>query len=87
LDVWPYHPQLLDVATLADTFPGMQIVVCHLGGPLSVGPYRADRRQVLTDWRLHMSELAKRPNIAIKLGGFGNTHHGHEGRCDGRRDA
>lgn len=70
-DAWLYHPQLLDVAALADAFPESRIVVCHLGGPLSTGPYKTERDEVLAVWRRNMGELRRRPNVFIKLGAIG----------------
>jgi predicted TIM-barrel fold metal-dependent hydrolase len=70
-DAWLYHPQLRDVAVLADTFPDTRIILCHLGAPLAMGPYKAKRAEVLDVWRRYMTELQKRPNIFVKLGGIG----------------
>ena len=33
-DAWLYHPQLAEIADLADAFPGTSIVLDHVGGPL-----------------------------------------------------
>ena len=38
-DAWVYHPQLDDVADLADAFPHTQIVLNHVGSPILGGPY------------------------------------------------
>lgn len=70
-DAWMYHPQLLDLAPLADAFPETRIIVDHLGGPTKLGPYGADRDATLSVWRRHMSELSKRTNVFVKLGGIG----------------
>ncbi|WP_461186638.1 amidohydrolase family protein [Arthrobacter sp. Z4-13] len=70
-DAWQYHPQLPDVIALADAFPEARIITDHLGAPIKLGPYGADRDEVLRTWRRHMSELAKRENVVVKLGGIG----------------
>jgi L-fuconolactonase len=69
-DAWLYHPQLLDVAALADAFPETKIVVDHLGGPTKSGPY-SNRSETLNLWRRNMSEVAERPNVFLKVGGLG----------------
>jgi predicted TIM-barrel fold metal-dependent hydrolase len=61
LDVWCLPGQLDQVAELADAVPDLTIVLDHLGTP------EADREL----WRQMLPELARRPNIAIKLGGLG----------------
>lgn len=70
-DAWLYHPQLPELAALAEAAPEATIVVNHLGGPLGIGPYRGDRSRVRADWRASMERLAARPNVFLKLGGIG----------------
>ena len=70
-DAWVYHPQLPDVAALADAFPETRIIVDHLGAPVKVGPYKTKRADVLALWRQNMREIQKRPNVFVKLGGIG----------------
>ena len=67
-DAWVYHPQLDDVADLADAFPRTEIVLNHVGSPILGGPYAADRGKVFADWKAGMAALAKRPNVTVKLG-------------------
>jgi predicted TIM-barrel fold metal-dependent hydrolase len=67
-DAWVYHPQLSEVAALADAFPHTQIVLNHVGSPILGGPYAADRGQVFTDWKTGMTDLARRANVTVKLG-------------------
>jgi L-fuconolactonase len=67
-DAWVYHPQISEVADLADAFPHTNIVLNHVGSPILGGPYAADRAQVFTDWKTAMAALAKRPNVTVKLG-------------------
>ena len=38
-DAWLFHPQLPDLAALAEAVPELTIVLNHLGGPLGIGPY------------------------------------------------
>lgn len=70
-DVWLYHPQLADVADLADAFPDQPMVLDHVGGPLGIGPYEGRRDEIFPRWRQSIRELARRPNVSVKLGGLG----------------
>ena len=67
-DAWVYHPQLDEVAKLAAAFPNTRIVLNHVGSPILGGPYAADRDKVFADWRAGMTNLAKQPNVTVKLG-------------------
>jgi L-fuconolactonase len=69
-DAWVYHPQLPELARLADAVEETTIVLNHLGVPLNVGPY-TDRDAVRSNWRSGMGQLAACPNAAVKLGGIG----------------
>jgi len=70
-DAWVYHPQLNEVASLADAFPGTQVILDHTGGPIGIGPYRGRRDAAFAEWHAGMRALALRPNVAVKLGGLG----------------
>ena len=37
---------------------------------LGVGAYRGRRPEVLASWKQHMAELAKCPNVSVKVGGL-----------------
>jgi predicted TIM-barrel fold metal-dependent hydrolase len=67
-DAWVYHPQLGEVADIADAFPHTPVVLNHVGSPILGGPYGADRAKVFADWKAGMAALAKRPNVNVKLG-------------------
>lgn len=68
LDCWLYHPQLADVSALADRHPGLTIVLNHTGVPILGGPYRDRRDEVFRDWQQGMADIARRPNVYLKLG-------------------
>lgn len=70
LDVWLFHRQLGEVATLADAVPDLRIVLDHCGGPLGYGPYARHRREHFAEWRRGLRELAARPNVVCKVGGL-----------------
>jgi len=70
-DTWLYHPQLAEIAELADAFPGTTIVLNHVGGPLGYAGYAGRHDEVRAAWKRSMAELAKRQNIVVKVGGLG----------------
>jgi L-fuconolactonase len=70
LDAWAFHTQLDDITTLATQHPDAQIVLCHCGGPLGYGPYAGKQAEVRSRWLQSITELAKRPNVVVKLGGM-----------------
>ena len=72
-EAWQYHPQLGEVAALADAFPDTAILLNHVGGPLGIGPYADRRDEVFAVWKTGIEDLAKRPNVWVKLGGLGMT--------------
>ena len=69
-DAWVFHPQLADVIELARAFPGLNIIMGHVGGPLGYGPYQGGRDEVFASWKTSMAELAQCPNVVVKLGGM-----------------
>ncbi len=75
---WQYHPQLPDAIDLARAFPDTTIILNHVGGVLGVGPYRGRRQEILAGWRKDIAELAKCPNVNVKLGGIGMTSFGFD---------
>lgn len=70
-EAWQYHPQLPDVIALARAVPQTNIVLNHVGGPLGIGPYAGMRDDVFAQWSRGIRELAKCPNVWVKLGGLG----------------
>ena len=70
LDAWVFHTQLADVIDLARAFPGSNIIMGHVGGVLGYGPYAGRRDEVFGSWKASVTELAKCPNVTMKLGGM-----------------
>ena len=70
-DAWLYHPQLAEIAELADAFPGTTIILNHVGGPLGYAGYASRHDEARAAWKKSMVELAKRRNIVVKVGGLG----------------
>ena len=70
LDAWVFHPQLADAIDLARAVPAANIIVGHVGGPLGYGPYTGKRDAVFASWKTAITELARCPNVVMKLGGM-----------------
>ncbi len=70
-DAWLFHPQIPELADLAGAFPDTMVVLDHIGAPLGIGVYAAKTDEVFEHWRRNMAELARRPNVVVKLGGLG----------------
>ena len=70
-DAWLLHTQLSDLIDLAHAFPDTTIICDHIGGPATFGPYAGRRDEVFADWSRSMRELARCPNVNVKLGGMG----------------
>jgi L-fuconolactonase len=69
-DAWVYHPQIPEVTVLARAFPDTTIVLDHVGGLLGIGPYANRHEEVFSCWQSHLAELARCPNVFVKLGGL-----------------
>ena len=70
-DAWMYHTQLPKLVDLARCFPANVVVLNHVGGPACSGPYRGRRDEVFAYWRSQIQQLARCPNVHVKLGGLG----------------
>jgi predicted TIM-barrel fold metal-dependent hydrolase len=82
MDTGCFHPQLMDMVAFVSAVPNVTMVLNHVGGPLTIGPYATDAAGTFADWKKGMTELAKRPNVVVKLGGLGqdwNYPIGHVG--------
>ena len=69
-DSWLFHPQIAELADLARAFPDTRIVLDHCGGPIGVGGYANRREEIFEDWKASIQDIAKCPNVAVKLGGL-----------------
>ena len=73
LDLWVFHHQLDQVASLARALPDLTIVLDHIGTPLGMGYYAGRRAEVFDAWRTGLKAVAACPNVVVKLGGL-NMH-------------
>ena len=70
-DAWQLEYQLEDLIDLARAFPGIQIVVNHVGGLFGVGGYSGRTEERFARWRENIRALSHCPNVTMKLGGLG----------------
>ena len=77
-DAWLYHPQLPELASLAQAFPEVTIILNHVAAPLGIGPYAGKRHEVFKIWSRGIAALASCPNVLVKLGGVGSLRSGYD---------
>jgi len=71
LDVWCVHTQLGELMEFADALPDLAIVLDHIGTPESQGGWACREAEARSEWAALIAELARRPNVSIKIGGMG----------------
>ena len=69
-DAWLFHPQIPELTDLARAFPDTQIVLDHCGGPVGRGRFANRREETFVEWKASIREIAKCPNVVVKLGGL-----------------
>jgi predicted TIM-barrel fold metal-dependent hydrolase len=71
LDVWCVHTQLQELAALASACPDSTIVLNHAGTPLKIDAHQGRSAVVFPLWRSNLIDLARRPNVLVKISGLG----------------
>jgi predicted TIM-barrel fold metal-dependent hydrolase len=69
-DAWLFHPQIGELTDLARAFPDTKIVLDHCGGPAGIGSYANRRDEIFPVWKTSIGQIAKCPNVSVKLGGL-----------------
>jgi predicted TIM-barrel fold metal-dependent hydrolase len=69
-DGWLFFPQLGEFADLARAFPDTKICLDHCGGIVGIGSYANRRDEIFKTWKASIREVAKCPNVVVKLGGL-----------------
>lgn len=69
-DAWLFHPQIGELADLARAFPDTPIILDHCGGPAGTGQYANRRDEIFATWKASILEIARCPNVVVKLGGL-----------------
>jgi L-fuconolactonase len=77
-DAWLYSTQLFDLVLLARAMPELKIILNHCGGIIGVGPYKEWPAECFALWRTYLAELARSPNVYVKIGGLGMPATGSE---------
>jgi predicted TIM-barrel fold metal-dependent hydrolase len=70
-DGWVFFHQIPKLAELARSFPETSIVLDHCGGVIGIGNYAEQRDEVFARWKRGIIELARCPNVMVKLSGLG----------------
>ena len=78
LDTICCFPQLPEMVAFARAVPEVTIIMNHLGGLNRTGPFAGHDDAVMAAWRGGMAELAKCPNVLLKLGGIGMPRFGFD---------
>jgi L-fuconolactonase len=76
-EVWCAHTQMPDALSLARAFPDTTIIIDHFGGPIGTGPYAGKQDEVFTQWKGYAADLARCPNVVMKLGGLNMEFNGY----------
>ena len=69
-DAWLFHPQIGELTDLARAFPDTKIALDHCGGPIGIGSYADRRDEIFPAWKASVQEIARCPNVVVKLGGL-----------------
>jgi predicted TIM-barrel fold metal-dependent hydrolase len=69
-DGWLFYHQLGEFADLARTFPDTRMCLDHCGGIIGIGGYAGRRDEIFKTWKASIQEVAKCPNVVVKLGGL-----------------
>ncbi len=69
-DAWLFHPQIGELTDLARAFPDTRIMLDHCGGPVGIGRFAGKREETFLSWKSSIQEVAKCPNVSVKLGGL-----------------
>src|ERR1700716_66391 len=69
-DAWLFHPQIGELTDLPRAFPDTSIVLDHCGGSIGIGSYANRRDEIFPVWKTSILEIAKCPNVVVKLGGL-----------------
>ncbi len=77
-DAWLFHPQIGELTDLARAFPDTRIVLDHCGGPVGIGRFAGKREETFPVWKAAIQDIAKCPNVSVKLGGLAMRLLGHD---------
>mgnify|MGYP001615413756 CR=1 FL=1 len=75
-DAWLFHSQLEELISLAKAFPDTIIIMNHVGGRIGIGEFAFRYDEEFAKWKSLMGELARQPNVRMKIGGLGMVYGG-----------
>jgi L-fuconolactonase len=77
-DAWLFFSQLPELIDTAQALPDTLFIVDHCGGVARIGAYESQRVEVFERWSQSIRELARLPNVHVKLGGLGMRINGFD---------
>jgi predicted TIM-barrel fold metal-dependent hydrolase len=77
-DAWLFFPQLPELFDLAKANPDTPFIVNHCGGVVRIASCADQRKEVFDAWSRSMRELARLPNVYVKVGGLGMRINGFD---------
>jgi len=69
-EAWLLEPQLPELIDLVRAVPEVSVILDHVGTPLGVASFEGRRDERFPVWAANIRELAKAPNVTVKLGGL-----------------
>jgi L-fuconolactonase len=81
-DAWQLEYQLPELMDLARSFPGVPIIVNHIGGLFGIGSHSGSSESRFAQWQRNIRLLSECPNVTMKLGGLGMPTTGLTQRTD-----
>jgi len=75
-DAWLFQSQLPELIDLLKQFPEAPVVLDHVGGPVGLGRFAADPAEVFAQWKNDMAQIARFPNVSVKLGALNMAQTG-----------
>ncbi|MDP3675311.1 MAG: amidohydrolase family protein [Novosphingobium sp.] len=70
------HPQIPQVAALAERVPELPIVLNHVGMPIYIARFADKFQETYRHWLAMMTDLARYPNVHVKVSGIFMTFSG-----------
>jgi predicted TIM-barrel fold metal-dependent hydrolase len=77
-DAWLFFHQLPELFDLAKANPDVPVIINHCGGVVRIATYQERRPEVFDFWSKSMRELARLPNVHVKVGGLGMRINGFD---------
>jgi L-fuconolactonase len=77
-DAAVYNPSIPRLASYADEFPNLIIVLNHIGMPVGVDMVQDEKKEMIKRWTDDLKAIAKRPNVFCKISGLGMPIFGFE---------